>query len=86
MRSWVHVWGTVVCMYAELGACLRSWVHVWGTILGLPAELGACLEAGCFPNPQAGPSPGPWPPPTTTLILELAESSARFCFDIQVHC
>ena len=62
MWNQVHVWGAAVCMYAGSGARLRSWVHVWGTVLGLPVELGACLEAGCFPNPQAGPSPGPWVP------------------------
>ena len=64
MRSWVHVQGTVVCIYAELGACLRSWVHVWGTVLGWLAELAAFLGAGCFPKPPSWPRPQAPGPPT----------------------
>ena len=43
MRSWVHVYEAVGCMYAELGACLKdSWVHVCGAGC-MYVELGACL-------------------------------------------
>ena len=44
MRNWVHVWGTVVCMYVELGACLGNvCLHVCG--LGcMSTELGAFLR------------------------------------------
>ena len=45
MRNWVHVWGTVVCMYAELGACLgNSCLHVCGIGCRV-GELGACMRS-----------------------------------------
>ena len=76
MRNWVHVWGTAVCVYAELGACMRSWVHVWAKVLGMPAELGAGLGAGCFPKPPSWPRPLA-PPPPTTLVTPSQNQAGR---------
>ena len=41
MQNRVHVWGMVVCMYAELGACLgNDCLYEIGCMY---AELGVCL-------------------------------------------
>ena len=54
MRSWVHVYKTAGCMYAELGACLKNgWVHVCGVGCMSIKRLGACsslLLAFLFPG------------------------------------
>ena len=45
MQSWVHVWGTAVCMNAELGACLgNGCLHVCGIRHMFWERLFACMR------------------------------------------
>ena len=45
MRNWVDVWGVVVCMYAELGACLgNGCLHVCGIGCMFGKRFCACMQ------------------------------------------
>ena len=45
MRNWVHVWGTVVCMCAELSECFgNGCLHVCGIGCMFGERLFACMR------------------------------------------
>ena len=62
MRYLVYVWGTAVCMYAELGACFGNGCLHECRIACMSAELGACLGNSPWlvcEAPKLAPGPGP---------------------------